>query len=51
MKILGLGILLNAGRSLNVNSKVMAIMIVIMGIGLVIDSVIFLRLEHKVMSR
>ena len=48
---LGLGFLLNAGRSLNDVSQVIAIMIVIMGIGLVIDSAIFQRLEHKVMSR
>ncbi len=48
---LGLGFLLNAGRSLNDVSQVIAIMLVIMGIGLVIDSVIFQRLEHKVMSR
>ena len=48
---LGLGFLLNAGRSLNDVSQVIAIMIVIMGIGLAIDSIVFQKLEHKVMSR
>ena len=48
---LGLGFLLNAGRSLTDVSQVIAIMLVIMVIGLVIDGVIFQRLEHKVMSR
>ncbi len=48
---LGLGFLLNAGRSLNDVSQVIAIMLVIMGIGLAVDGVVFKRLEHKVMSR
>ena len=48
---LGLGFLLHAGRSLNDVSQVIAIMIVIMGIGLVVDGVVFKRLENKVMSR
>ena len=48
---LGLGFLLNAGRSLNDVSQVIAIMLVIMGIGLVIDGFVFKRLENKVMSR
>ena len=48
---LGLGFLLNAGRSLNDVSQVIAIMLVIMGIGLLIDSVVFKKLEYKVMSR
>ena len=48
---LGLGFLLNAGRSLTDVSQVIAIMLVIMGIGLLIDSVIFKKLEYKVMSR
>ncbi|MGH1566313.1 MAG: ABC transporter permease [Nitrosopumilus sp.] len=48
---LGLGFLLNAGRSLTDVSQVITIMLVIMGIGLVIDGVVFQRLEHKVMSR
>jgi len=48
---LGLGFLLNVGRSLTDVSQVIAIMLVIMGIGLVIDGVVFQRLEHKVMSR
>ena len=48
---LGLGFLLHAGRSLNDVSQVIAIMLVIMGIGLVVDGVVFKRLENKVMSR
>ena len=48
---LGLGFLLNAGRSLNDVSQVISIMIVIMIIGLVIDSVVFKKLENKVMTR
>jgi len=48
---LGLGFLLNAGRSLTDVSQVISIMIVIMIIGLIIDTVVFKRLENKVMSR
>ena len=48
---LGLGFLLYAGRSLNDVSQVIAIMLVIMGIGLVVDGVVFKKLEYKVMSR
>ena len=48
---LGLGFLLYAGRSLNDVSQVIAIMLVIMAIGLVVDGVVFKRLENKVMSR
>ena len=48
---LGLGFLLHGGRSLNDVSQVIAIMLVIMGIGLVIDGVVFVKLENKVMSR
>ena len=48
---LGLGFLLNVGRQLNDVSQVIAIMLVIMFIGVVIDGVIFKRLENKVMSR
>ena len=48
---LGLGFLLHAGRSLNDVSQVIAIMLVIMGIGLVIDGFVFKKLESKVMSR
>ena len=48
---LGLGFLLNVGRQLNDVSQVIAIMLVIMIIGVVIDGVIFKRLEDKVMSR
>jgi NitT/TauT family transport system permease protein len=48
---LGLGFLLNAGRSLNDVSQVIAIMLMIMGIGLAVDGVVFQKLENKVMSR
>jgi len=48
---LGLGFLLNVGRQLNDVSQVIAIMLVIMIIGVMIDGVIFKRLEDKVMSR
>ena len=48
---LGLGFLLNVGRQLTDVSQVIAIMLVIMIIGVVIDGVIFKRLEDKVMSR
>ena len=48
---LGLGFLLYAGRSLNDVSQVIAIMLVIMGIGLAVDGVVFKKLEYKVMSR
>ena len=48
---LGLGFLLNAGRSLNDVSQVIAIMLIIMGIGLAVDGVIFKRMEYKIMSR
>ena len=48
---LGLGHLLYAARSLTDVSQVIAIMLVIMGIGLVVDGVVFKKLEYKVMSR
>lgn len=48
---LGLGFLLNVGRQLNDVSQVIAIMLIIMFIGVLIDGVIFKRLEDKVMSR
>ena len=48
---LGLGYLLNVGRQLTDVSQVITIMLVIMIIGVVIDGVIFKRLEDKVMSR
>jgi len=37
--------------SLNDVSQVIGIMVVIMGIGLIIDGIVFKRLETKVMSR
>ena len=48
---LGLGYLLNVGRQLTDVSQVIAIMLVIMIIGVVIDGIVFKRLEDKVMSR
>jgi len=48
---LGLGFLLNVGRQLNDVSEVIAIMLVIMGMGILIDGLLFKRLENKVMSR
>jgi NitT/TauT family transport system permease protein len=48
---LGLGFLLNVGRQLNDISQVFAIMLVIMMVGIVIDGIIFKRIENKVMSR
>jgi sulfonate transport system permease protein len=48
---LGLGFLLNVGRQLNDISQVIAIMLVIMLVGIVIDGIIFKRIENKVMSR
>ena len=48
---LGLGFLLNVGRQLNDISQVIAIMIVIMGIGVLVDGFIFKKIENKVMTR
>ena len=48
---LGLGFLLNVGRSLTDVSQVIAVMLVIMLIGLIIDGLIFKRVEAKVMYR
>jgi NitT/TauT family transport system permease protein len=48
---LGLGFLLNVGRQLSDVSQVIAMMLVIMIIGIVIDGLIFKRLEDKVMAR
>ena len=48
---LGLGFLLNVGRQLKDVSQVIAIMIVIMATGILIDGFVFKRLENKVMSR
>ena len=48
---LGLGSLLNVGRFTNDVSQVIAVMIVIMAIGVVVDGVVFRRLEDRVMSR
>ena len=48
---LGLGFLLNVGRQLNDVSQVIAIMIVIMGIGILTEGLVFKRIEDKVMTR
>ena len=48
---LGLGFLLNVGRQLNDVSQVIAMMLVIMGIGIIIDGFIFKKLEDKVMTK
>ena len=48
---LGLGFLLNVGRQLNDVSQVIAIMIVIMGIGILTEGLIFKKIEDKVMTR
>ena len=48
---LGLGFLLNVGRQLNDVSQVIAIMLVIMSIGILIDGFVFKKIENKVMFR
>ena len=48
---LGLGYLLNIGRFTNDVSQVIATMLVIMGIGVLVDGIVFRRLEDRVMSR
>lgn len=48
---LGVGFLLNVGRQLHDVSQVIAIMLVIMLIGMVVDGLIFKKIENKVMSR
>ena len=48
---LGLGFLLNVGRQLNDVSQVIAMMLVIMGIGILIDGFVFKKLEDKVITK
>ncbi len=48
---LGLGYLLNMGRELNDMSRVMAVMLVIIAIGLVVDRLIFAPIETRVRAR
>ena len=48
---LGLGFLLNVGRELNDISQVIATMLVIMVMGILIDGLVFKKIERKVMSR
>ncbi len=48
---LGLGFLLNVGRELNDISQVIATMLVIMVIGILIDGLVFKKVERRVMSR
>jgi len=46
-----LGFLLNVGRQLNDVSQVIAIMLIIMGIGILAEGLVFKRIEDKVMTR
>ena len=48
---MGLGFLLNVGRQLNDVSQVIAIMLVIMGIGILAEGLVFKKIEDKVMTR
>ena len=48
---LGLGYMLYVGRSLNDISQIVAVMLVIMATGLIVDAILFKKLEFKVMSR
>ena len=48
---LGLGFLLNVGRQLTDVSQVIAIMLIILGIGMLVDGFIFKRIENRVMYR
>ncbi len=48
---LGLGFLLNVGRQLNDVSEVIAVMLIIMGIGMLIDGFVFRKIEDKIMYR
>ncbi len=48
---MGLGQLLSMGRELNDMSQVVAVMLVIIGIGLSMDRLVFARLEHAVRRR
>lgn len=48
---LGLGFLLNVGRQLTDVSQVIAIMLVIMGVGMLVDGLVFKKIENKVMFR
>ncbi len=48
---LGLGHLLDLGRQLNDIAQVMAIMIVIIAIGLIVDRLVFANLEHRIRTR
>ncbi len=48
---LGLGYMLYVGRSLNDISQIISVMLIIMATGLLVDAVLFKRLEFKVMSR
>lgn len=48
---LGLGFLLNVGRQTIDVSQIVAVMVIIMAVGILMDAVVFKRLEDKVMSR
>ncbi len=49
--VVGLGFLLNTGKHYNDISQVTAILIVIMGIGILVDGFVFKKIERNVMSR
>ena len=48
---LGLGSLLHIGRFTNDVSQVIAVMLIIMGVGMLIDGIVFKRIEDSVLSR
>lgn len=48
---LGLGFLLNVGRQLSDVSQVIAIMLIILAIGILVDGFVFKKIENKVMFR
>ena len=49
--VFGLGFFINVGRQLKDVSQVIGMMIVIMGIGILIDGFVFKKLEDKVMTK
>lgn len=49
--VIGLGSLINIGKQANDISQVIAILIVIMAIGILVDGFVFKRLERNVMTR
>jgi NitT/TauT family transport system permease protein len=49
--VIGLGSLINIGREANDISQVIAVLVVIMSIGILVDGLVFKRLEQNVMAR